>query len=279
MIIEAESKAARKLTGAQERNGACAGCAPLAARDVHSSGALDQFRLLSSMTKGLDRYEERMAAEVRKIRSMKRIESSLAKRRNKGNEDAKERALSAKVVKAAAMQPSIFSSDGLQPASVRSTAVALRKLTKAKRDEGGRERHCFLAADVCDRTALIVAPKRDSVSVSEAVHVLEAIDTTFDDLGQEMILLRLDGPFTLPLFGSKSDSHTRATTRGNTLITIVRADVDGVPIFALRGASDATQALFSEPVDLGLSARDFGRIQRAAARLLGLRLSNEWAVF
>ena len=226
-----------------------------------------------------------MAAEARKIRSMKRIESSLAKRRNKGNKgnkgnkDAKERALSAKVVKAAAMQPSLFSHDGLQPANVRSTAVALRKLTKAKRVEGGRERHCFLATDVCDRTALIVAPKRDSVSVSETVHALEAIDTTLDDLGKEVILLRLDGPFTLPLFSSTSGSHTTATTRGNTLITVIRADVDGVPIFALRGASGATQVLLSEPVDLGLSAKDFGRIQRAAARLLGLRLSNEWAVF
>lgn len=220
------------------------------------------------MVKGLVGYETMVRDETRKIKAMGRLECSLAKRRHK-----KPRREPSPVVDAAATQPTRFSADDLPTGDLRSISVGLKRLISAKTTAGEHRRHCFLVTEVCDRAGLLVAPKREHMAVSTVVSALEAVEEMPQQWSVFVPLLSINGTLADPLFtGSLS---AEGTSTGNAMVTLGRFDVNGVAVFTLHGQSlDPV----GKPASMGLSSSDFRRIQREAARLLGVRLLSEWAV-
>jgi len=180
------------------------------------------------------------------------------------------------VLDAVAVQCRDVATEDLDRIDKLSLSTFVQRLSCAKNDA----RHIFLSSEACSRRAVVVAPKRDAVSVDDAVCHIGHPDIP-EQFPVIVPLITINGPLSAPLF--HSETNAAATVRDSTSILLGRLDIGGIPVFTLHGANSSPDTfnntdIVGTPRSIGLSSLDFRAVQRDAARLLGLRLLSDWAV-
>ena len=138
----------------------------------------------------------------------------------------------------------------------------------------------YYVTGVCGDRALLVAPKKHECSRHAVVQIVcnatagaKAPSSSVKLVAANVALL--NGATVLEPMLFDALSNARVTERSDT-VSVCRQDVNGVPLLMLTDSLDAEWP--SEPADAGLTYPEFGKVQREAAKLLGLRLLTEWAM-
>ena len=216
--------------------------------------------------------------ERRVIRAMARIEKSQKKRRKHQpqTEQLSVRAITARR----------FSTTDLPTCNALLMKRVVERLMTARVTGANSEsapRRAFLISEVCERGGLLVAPRCLLGTVQVLVQTISAItasnnmcpnplwETASPALtGTPLLQSATDGAnVDAPLFG-----RSFATDEACATIFVSRINVAGVALFMLHGAGASADSVSVSPDTLGLTAVAFGRMQVAAARLLGIRLAE-----
>ena len=226
---------------------------------------------MDGMPGGLTKFDTMMKNETRKIKSMKRLEKSLDKRRKQKSRSK------GKPVEAAATHPVQFALDEFERTSTRDLVKALKQLISTKM-EG---RHAFLACESCARRAILVAPKRNNATADDVLRTLapkRAVIATNERSNELRLvpLMTLSSELTTPLF---RPDLTCGTLTGASMVSVGRLDVAGSVLFTLHGYTTTEGvAVPATPSALGLSSMHFRALQKDAAKLLGMQLLSEWTL-
>ena len=172
-------------------------------------------------------------------------------------------------VDVAATRPSDFATEYLPDVSSRDVNAVRRALLATGQ---------YYVTGVCDDRALLVAPKTRECSRYAAIRTAHgAQGTKFSNsaayVGHNVALLNGAMGLEPLLFSSGSDV---ALAQDAVTVSVCRRDVNAVPLLMLTDAPD--DAWPNEPADVGLTYFEFAKVQREAAKLLGLRLLTAWAV-
>jgi len=133
----------------------------------------------------------------------------------------------------------------------------------------------YYVTGVCEDRALLVAPKESTSSRYAAIQVARNAlsKATSTHVGNNVLLLNGATRLEPQLFSSVSDAYV---LEGARTVSVCRNDVGGVPLLMLTDSPNDDWP--SEPADIGLTYSEFGKVQREASRLLGLRLLTEWTL-
>lgn len=138
----------------------------------------------------------------------------------------------------------------------------------------GHDRRAFFVSEACEGRALLLAPKRRASRIEDATSALLSVTPTS---GIAPIETQLSFACGVSLLVADAPIESRTFSLGGAVSTVTkeiavsRVDYAGVPLLTLH---DAVYGDPRSPATLGLSREDHERLQREAARLLGLRFQS-----
>ncbi len=225
--------------------------------------------------RGEERFARLMATERRILRNTSRIERRISKkqcrsrRRHASLPDA-----GREVVLATQVERGVVPVDeGAPQPNPRALARLRKRLVQIEDDEG---RRLYYVHEAPNGTALVVAPRNANPvvrSLPQLAHELCGAAAEVNPLSVPLLQACGD-PLAVPLFGA----HSFPGRVGDTLVVARRfVSSSGVPVHALCDGSPPAFAVHASW--LGISTTGLRNLQTCAARLLGLKIRCEWALW